>query len=719
VSEATSPSTFVDEAQIYQLLAQAGFSVARHLLWHSADDDAKLPFEPGCELVLKAVAEELWHKSDVGGVRVIRWPEQSIAELEAQMRPSIEKDHPWRGLLVCEKLEWNKSGLPCEGFMSLRWDENCGWVCTLGLGGLHTELWARELRAGVLQWPLALCTVDSAMAELKASLLGRIWLGRYRQGAALLERSALRRFVEAIFALPEQLERAQLGLLECNPVVPSRGELVAIDGVGQRAAISPMQSEALSLRALTHPRRVAVVGVSERAGNVGRIISENLARSRLAEQGEVFILKDGPTQLFGLPCLPNVQALREKPVDLLVLSLPAPLTVELLEQLVAQGGGAEIVYLVAGGIGDGADKEGWGKRVLATLHQARAEGRWTPRLIGPNGLGMVNAPLGMNTLFIPEDKLQVQLDAQAKLGFVSQSGAFLVMCLSNEPMLPVRYALSIGNQIDLRFSAILAALREDPAVEVAALYAEGFAPGDSLATALELRRWAQAKRPVVVFKGGRTQAGMKAAAGHTGAMAADYDVQRRLFESAGAIICERSDEYSSVLAWLCAYPRFEGRCVAFMTNAGYESVASQDQLVAPLVAARLDDESHAKLAAAIAEHKLSALVSATLPLDLTPMANEAAYLACLRVLAQSAAEVLLVSLVPLTRQLETVDTARMEAFAAELRQVAEQIGKPVGVVVDSGELFEEYRKAMMRAGLPTFRRLEDAVAGLKLLARRA
>jgi acyl-CoA synthetase (NDP forming) len=115
-------------------------------------------------------------------------------------------------------------------------------------------------------------------------------------------------------------------------------------------------------------------------------------------------------------------------------------------------------------------------------------------------------------------------------------------------------------------------------------------------------------------------------------------------------------------------------------------------------------------------HKLQDLVNPRLPLDVTPMAGEAAYLDCSRLVAASGADTVVLGLVPLTMRLDTTDPARMAGFAGKLRELARESGKRLGVVVEGGPLFEAYRQAFMAAGVPLFTSMERALSGLQLLA---
>jgi acyl-CoA synthetase (NDP forming) len=153
-----------------------------------------------------------------------------------------------------------------------------------------------------------------------------------------------------------------------------------------------------------------------------------------------------------------------------------------------------------------------------------------------------------------------------------------------------------------------------------------------------------------------------------------------------------------------------------MTNAGFEAVASADLVSGPFTGAHLTDRQTLDLEGLLEAHGLKGLVAAHLPLDVTPMADEAAYLACARLLAQTEADTLVVGLVPLTRRLDTVDPAAFGAFARELAALARTSGKGLGVAVEGGALYDAYRQGLRAAGLPVFLSMEEALEGLRLIA---
>jgi acyl-CoA synthetase (NDP forming) len=711
MNQASSSAGFLHEGACYGLLARAGLHSPRHG-WFGES----LPFSPGESVVVKGIAKGLWHKSELGAVRFLTFENEALAFIAKDMQTRVEAEgYAWIGAMVCERIAMATSpGLPTEAFAALTKGEG-GWTCVLGLGGMQAD--ALGVLAPPLRWPLAFVSPAIALEELEAHLLGRVWLGTLRGTQALTTRSRLLAFLEGLWATAELAEAEGLELLELNPVaLDPNGDPRPLDGVGRSASPRDARLSPPSgfLQALKAPKRIAVAGVSSKSDGAGRIIIENLRKAQLPE-GDLIIIRPGETCFLELPCIPDVAALLKAPVDLLVLALPAVVAMESIEALIAQGGGASVVALVAGGLGDGADTDGLGERLKQALNEARRDGRWTPALLGPNFLGHVVPAQGINTTFIPADKWTPPAGG-GSLALLSQSGAFLLSRLSTNPNLRLGLAVALGNQLDLRLPDLLHALETDPAIRSVAAYVEGYAPGDLEATAFIAARMKQAGRPLMIYRAGRTEAGLVAAASHTGALAGDRDLEMALLARAGVKIAPTIAAFDAALAWLGAFPDLKPGPVAVLTNAGFESVAAGDLMGGAFPPASLSEKDVTSLREILRIHALENLVSPNLPLDITPMADEAAYRAIAGLLLGGDAKILLVGLVPFTRKLELEDCQRATAFARDLKIQAEQKGKVVGLVVDAGASYEPMRKSLAASGLPVFTRMEDALEGLKTLS---
>ena len=701
--------SFVGEAEAYELILRSGLEPPRH-----AVIGKPLPFAAGEPVVLKGLGEELWHKSEAGAVEFMTFAVTPVITAAHMMARRVEDaGHRWIGALVCERIAVaHADGLPSEGFVSLARGE-AGWVVLCGFGGLQAD--ALAAAAPPLRWPLALVQPADALAELKAHLLGRIWLGRLRGTTPLTTEPQLAEFIEAVWRLAALAETDGINLLEMNPVVLDEiGQPRPVDAVGRRGAMPKrrLPPPGAFLPALRHPRRVALAGVSEKPGGVGRVILENLCRCP-ALAGAITLIKPSQAELLGLPCVPDVLALRAAPVDLLVLALPAPAAAAVLTALIGQGGGASVVALVSGGLGDGADVTGLGRQLEEQLQEARAAGRWTPTVLGPNFLGHWVPALQLDTSFIPAEKLTPPRSTGGDLVLLSQSGAFLLCRRSRALRLRFGLGVALGNQMDAALPDFLRALARESECGAVAAYVEGFGPGQLLATAKAAQRLHERGIPVLMHRAGRTPAGHAAAASHTGAMAGDWDLEQTLLQRAGVKLSASIAAFDAALEWLGTYPATPPGPVALVTNAGFESVNASDLLAQGLDAAVLTPAAKEELAALLVRHQLNTLVNPQLPLDLTPMASEDAFLAAVDLVLGSAA-LLIVGLVPFTRRL---NTARPDAapFAAALAKLAAKHGKPVAVAVDAGPDYDGYRSAFGEVGLAVFDRVESALLGLRTL----
>lgn len=701
---------FLPEPAAYALLQRAGWPVPRHG-WLGAAP----PFVAGEPIVLKGLGEGLWHKSELGAVHFAPFDPAALAAEAAGMRARLAAaGHPWLGALVCERITLARTeGLPGEGFVSLSRHE-AGWLALVGCGGLQAEALAAEVPP--LRWPLDLMSPAEALAELEQHLLGRVWLGALRGTRALTTRPRLAALVASLWPLARLAEEAGLSLLELNPVAPdAAGELRPLDAVGHRADPPPPRFPPARdfLTALTQPRRVAIAGVSSHDGGAGRTIFDKLHQCP-ALAGRLLVIKPGPAEFLGVPCLPDVGALSADPVDLLLLALPAPAAAAVMAELLAQGGGARVVALVAGGLGDGADTAGLGESIAAPLHAARAAGRWTPAVLGPNFLGHWVPERALDTTFITADRITGPA-AGGALTVLAQSGAFMLCRWSRNPQLRLRLGVALGNQLDVALPDYLEVLATDAGCRAVAAYVEGFTEAQLAATVRAARALRARGAPLVLLRAGRTAAGRAAAASHTGTMAGDLAVERAFLGRAGAKFAPSMAAFDATLAWLSVYPEIKSGPLAFITNAGLEAVNASDLATPAQPIATLSTELQHELELLLAAERLTGLVAARLPLDLTPMARPEVFLRAAELLLRSEAAVLLVGLVPFTLNVLT-EPAAATGFARALAGLAQTAGKPVALVVDAGPAFQDLRVALATSGLPVFARVEEAIAGLQVLA---
>ena len=704
-------TSFLNEAYCYNLLKKYGVKVPRHAFITSVQAPG-LVFKEGEDIVLKAVVDDVWHKSDVGLLEFSSFSMENINRAFKTFKNQNPQKENWRGMLVCEKVSPVKSPLPAEILLSIKHDPSCGPVITMGFGGIHTELWGRELKDGVFSFPSELTTVQEAMDEISNHLLGKILLGGLRQGKALVSTDTFEKLLKAAWNLADHLRQEQLDLIEINPlVVDNSGNFIALDAVGRRredtrvssALNQDMASSGLPREALFNPQTFIVAGVSSHKKAFGNLILDNFSSSDIPRKN-IRVLKPNSNGFEEYETLDALNNLKE-PVDVLILAVPARAAIGLIDEA-CKNSAVRLIYLVAGGIGDSADTDGLKERLQNILSAYPPQQR--PRVIGPNSLGIILSRQRINTLFIPREKLPVTFYPHGNIGLIAQSGAFFITRISRNPALPIRDGFCIGNQLDISATEILQSMANETELKVIGLYLEGPPQGNALALARVVKQISPMKK-IIVYRAGRSSAGMKAAAGHTGALASEYGLEKRLLQNAGAIVCESFSLFENNLCWYSAYPEFDKNKkhpVSVMTNAGYESVACADGLGALL--APLTMQTRERLMSTLTKHKLRSIVSPANPLDLTPMASDDVYYECARdILQQDDNGLLIIGIVPLTAMINTVDEAVIDSNVKRLKKLIDDSANPVAVVVDAGTIYSKFKHAFRMHNIPLFASVQD------------
>ncbi|PIE16285.1 MAG: hypothetical protein CSA66_07520 [Proteobacteria bacterium] len=314
-------------------------------------------------------------------------------------------------------------------------------------------------------------------------------------------------------------------------------------------------------------------------------------------------------------------------------------------------------------------------------------------------------------------------DAPARrAALISQSGAFILSRLSNLEVLDPALALSIGNQADLTLADLVAAIGQRDDIDVVGVYAEGFKDLDGLDFARATKAATAAGKAVVFYKAGRTEIGRSAAAGHTAAVAGDYDVAIAAATQAGAIVVDRFKDFEQLMELAVALhgKRVGGRRVGAISNAGFETVGMADAIRGARYAVEMADLGEAgrhALGELLARHRLAGLVNPRNPLDLTPMAREQAYEAAIRLMLDSdAVDAVVVSVVPMTPNLRTTaeEIDGFGSLADRIPALFRAADKPMVFVVDAGPRYDPLAGAVRAAGVPVFRSADQAIGALGL-----
>ncbi len=760
---ASEGRTSLYEHECYELLAVTGAEaapVSRLIPVDQRPHQGDLDAIPGDRIVLKVVSPDITHKTEARGVRIVakeigaveaafelmlrEVPETYAAWLldhEGEIpealrglgRPELEERLRERmlGILLCQFIPADAQGFGTELFVGIRRTAEFGPIITAGLGGVEMEILARETRPGAAVAISPTGLVDGReffelfTRTLSYQRLSGRMRGSRRQVADEVFVECFQAFIDTANAFSEVNPDAEFHIneLEVNPFVISGGHIAPVDGVCSfgPALPAPPPRPAHKIAKLLAPASAAVIGVSSKGMNMGRIILRNMLAAGF-DRDRTWIVRPDTEELDGVRCVPSIAELPEK-VDLFVVAVGAAQVPAVIDELIDHDR-ANAVILIPGGLGEKEGSQELARRLEAKIRDAHTSGDGGPVFIGGNSLGVISHPGRYDTMFIPEIKLpKSRGDHERHTCFISQSGAFIIANLSRMPWFDPAYALSIGNQIDITAADLLEHIRSYPGIDVFAVYMEGFQPGDGLAFSRAVREAVARGKDVVFYKAGRTSEGRSATAGHTASVAGDYAVCEAALEEAGAFVASTFDEFSDLLQ-LCTFlrgKRVRGTSLAALSNAGFESVGMADSLRGDrcrLELAGYSEGTREALAAALARHRLDGLVDVKNPFDITPMATDAAYAELLTtLLAEPAVDLAVVGIVPLTPALQTLppddrwpeSIHHEESIARLLPAVARASDRPVVAVVDSGELYDPLADELGRGGMPVFRRADRAV----------
>ena len=750
------------EHECYELQEAIGAEAApQH--WFIAADDRPTQFEldsiPGSHLVLKVVSPDIVHKTEAGGVRIVPKDLAEVtAAFDAMLRESpaayaeyleshredsdsadIETADELRrritGILLCQYVDSDARGFATELFVGVRRTSEFGPIITAGLGGVEMETLARETRKGaaVAIAPTGLVDGPQFFELFKRTLSYQRLSGAMRGSRRLVDDAVLTECFQAGISLANHFSELnpyadfQLVEFEVNPYTVSGQRLAPLDGVCvfEKAKSQSSARPIAKIDSLLRPESAAIIGVSSKGMNMGRIILGNILGGGF-DPARTYVVRPGLDEIDGVSCVPTIAQLPEK-VDLFVVAVGAPQVPAVLNELIDEDA-ANAVILIPGGLGEKEGSEALADELKKKIHAAHETEEEGPVFIGGNSLGVISHPGKYDTLFIPETKLaKSRGDHQRSACFISQSGAFIIANLSRMPWFDPAYALSIGNQIDLTAADLLNHIKNDPEIDVFAVYMEGFQPGDGLLFAQAVRDTVALGKDVVFYRAGRTTAGRSATAGHTASVAGDYAVCEAAITEAGAFVASDFNEFSDLLRLCVAFrgKKIQGRKLAAMSNAGFESVGMADSIEgqhAGLTLTPFTSEIHETLSTILQVSGLDGLVDVKNPFDVTPMANDESYAQLVdAILGDPNIDLMVAGIVPLTPAMQTLPPGDEhsesvyvpESIARKLPEIATRHETPLVAVIDSGHRFDSMATVLEGGGLPVFRSADQAVRVLR------
>ncbi|MBI2934143.1 MAG: GNAT family N-acetyltransferase [Chloroflexi bacterium] len=413
-----------------------------------------------------------------------------------------------------------------------------------------------------------------------------------------------------------------------------------------------------SLMPLLTPRSIAVIGASRRSGSIGNKVFHNLLEQEFA--GVVYPVNSHALAVASVKAYPTILDIPAE-VDTAVLIVPAALVPGIADQC-GRKGVRGLVVISAGFAESGPEGIERQKTLMDIVTN------YGMRLVGPNCMGIINtAPdVSMNGTF------SSVFPSPGKIAFATQSGALELAILEYARTLNLGLStvVSIGNMADVSGVDLLQYWEEDPSTRVILLYLESF--GDPRKFARVARRVAMTK-PIIAVKSGRTPAGSRAAASHTGAMASTEVGVDALFTQAGIIRVDTLEALFDVANLLSQQPIPRGNRVAILTNGGGPGILTADACASEgLELPPISDGAREELRSFLPPGS-----NLTNPVDMTADGTAEQYLKALRLLErEDQFDIIIVIFIP------PIATSP-EAVAAAIREVAPQFRNKGRIVVAS------------------------------------
>ena len=442
-------------------------------------------------------------------------------------------------------------------------DAQFGANVMLGVGGVLAEA-----IADVVFRPVPLSTHDAH--EMVTELRSQKLLGEFRGEPAV----SIDALVRVLLALSNvSVERSDIASIDLNPLlVTSTGEVVAVDALVEiEDAFTTTTNQALAssvlddehFRALFEPKGVVVTGASSHPGKFGFVSVHNILASGYS--GAVFGTNLSQEEVLGIKTVASLDDIPKDAADLVFVCTPSSANPEILRACARRG--IKAAFLTSAGYGE-AGEEGirLEKELIALANELGI------LLAGPNGQGVVSTPSQLCAQIV------APYPPRGRIGVASQSGNFVSSFLnySRQSGVGVSRAVSAGNAACVSVADYLKWYSTDEETSVGLAYLEGIFDGKHLMDQLQQ---VTMKMPLVVMKGGATEAGAKAAASHTGALAANDKVFDGACRQSGISRAKNVEEAFDTAAGFATQPLPKGGRTVILTTAGGWGVVTSDALM--------------------------------------------------------------------------------------------------------------------------------------------
>ncbi len=548
----------LSESDSKSLLSPFGVSFARESKVSTAEEAVAAAREMGGLVVVKLGGDSIAHKTERGLVRLRLSGDEVVRQAAQDLLDAARPDDGEVHLLVAEMV----SGVR-EFIVGMLVDAQFGPTVMLGVGGIMAEaLKDVVFRPAPIDDEMAAAMIDG----LRTSALLDTFRGEAAVNRAQLVRT-IRGLSDCVQAHPD------VASIDINPlIVRPDGSVVAVDALVERTTTGepsyvrqesqrkPYDDE--QFKAFFEPRGIVVAGASTHPGKFGFVSLHNILASGYG--GRVFGTNLQAENVLGVQTVADVAELPSDSIDLVFVCTPASTNQALLTACAAKG--VKAAFLTSAGYGEAGDEGRAAEQELV----AHAD-RLGMLMAGPNGQGVVSTPVSLCAQIV------APYPPAGAISIASQSGNFVssFMNYARQTGVGVCRAVSAGNAAALGVADLVEWYGRDDRTKVSLAYVEGITDGRAL---MERLGSVAKQKPVVIVKGGATDKGARAAASHTGALAANDSVFDGACKAYGITRAATVEEAYEAAASFATQPLPRGPRVVVLTTAGGWGVVTSDAI---------------------------------------------------------------------------------------------------------------------------------------------
>ncbi|MGZ3578219.1 MAG: acetate--CoA ligase family protein [Syntrophales bacterium] len=540
--------TALTEAESKELLKHYGVPVVDEYIAASVDESVTEAEAAGFPVVVKGLGARLTHKTERGLVKLSLKSTEEVRKAAGEIAVAAGDD--LEGFLVYHMVEGRR-----EFMAGLFRDAQFGPVIMFGLGGIFAEALA-DVAFRIA--PLDETHAHDMIRRIRATDL----LGKFRGEAS----ASTEQIVSVLLSLSRLgMEHPEVREVDINPLlvgpdgrVTAVDALVIIGNIPKEISVRP-PADKVAMQNFFQTRSIAFVGASATFGKWGYTLLTNVVAGNF--QGDVYLVNPKGGKIAGRPAFKSL-ADTPGPIDLAVVTVPAAKVMDLLPQLKEKG--VRSVLLVTSGFSEAGKK---GLRLEEQMVEEAREAGIT--ILGPNTMGICNPH---ENLFCLYQHVRPKPGTTALVAQSGNLGTQLLMFAESEGI-GIRAFIGSGNEAMITIEDYIEFFETDDMTKTVVLYVESLKDGRRF---FESTKRVSRKKPVLMLKGGRTHAGNRAAASHTGALASNIEVFKAACCQAGVVLGETSMDLLDLSAVFSSLPLPQGNRVAIMTLGGGWGVVTAD-----------------------------------------------------------------------------------------------------------------------------------------------